>query len=190
MIVLIDNYDSFTYNLYQYAGMVDDQVRVVRNDAIDIPGLLALRPSHVIVSPGPGYPRDAGISIEAIRQLGLVCPVLGICLGHQALGEAFGGTVIHAPGGPVHGKACEIRVDRACPLFADMPETLTVGRYHSLVVDRRSLPACLAVTAETAEGLIMGLRHRELPIFGLQFHPESLLTQNGFTLMERFLASL
>ena len=188
MILIIDNYDSFTYNLYQYAGMIHPDVRVVRNDALDVPAILALSPSHVLISPGPGYPANAGVSIEAARRLGAVCPVLGICLGHQAIGEAFGGMVTHAPGGPVHGKRGLIKVDSACPLFAGMPLEMTVGRYHSLVVARDSLPDCLAITAETADGLIMGLRHKTLPVFGVQFHPESLLTEHGMQVMGNFLA--
>lgn len=187
MILIIDNYDSFTYNLYQYAGMIHPDVCVVRNDAIDIPGILALNPTHVIVSPGPGFPAQAGISIEAIRHLGPFCPVLGICLGHQAIGEAFGGTVVHAPGGPVHGKRCLVEVNPECDLFTGMPTQITVGRYHSLVVDRHTLPDCLQVTAQTADGLVMGLRHASLPIYGMQFHPESLLTDLGMSLMENFI---
>jgi len=187
MILIIDNYDSFTYNLYQYAGMIHPDVRVVRNDAMDIPGILALNPTHVIISPGPGFPAQAGISIEAIRHLGLFCPVLGICLGHQAIGEAFGGTVVHAPGGPVHGKRSLVEVNPACDLFKGMPVQITVGRYHSLVVDRSSLPDCLQVTAQTADGLVMGLQHANLPIYGMQFHPESLLTELGMPLMNNFI---
>ena len=187
MILLIDNYDSFTYNLYQYAGMIEPDIRVIRNDCIDLDGIRALTPSHILVSPGPGFPKDAGISIDVIRHLGGMCPILGICLGHQAMGEAFGGTVVHAPGGPVHGKASTIRVQTACPLFAGMPQHLKVGRYHSLVVDRDTLPDCLMVTAESEDGLIMGMQHRTLPIFGMQFHPESILTENGMALMENFL---
>jgi len=187
MILLIDNYDSFTYNLYQYAGMINPDVRVIRNDCIDLDGIRALNPSHIMISPGPGFPAEAGISIDVIRMLGSEIPLLGICLGHQAIGEAFGGTVLHAPGGPVHGKRCTIRLDSRCPVFADMPEKMTVGRYHSLVVDRASLPDCLEITAETDDGLIMGLRHRSQPVFGMQFHPESVLTENGLALVGNFL---
>ncbi len=187
MILLIDNYDSFTYNLYQYAGMINPDILVIRNDRIDIAGIRELRPTHIIVSPGPGFPADAGVSIGIIRELGGETPILGICLGHQAIGEAFGGTVVHAPGGPVHGKRCTIRLDTKCPVFADLPERLTVGRYHSLVVDRASLPACLEVTAETDDGLVMGLRHRTQPVYGMQFHPESVLTDKGMELVGNFL---
>ena len=187
MILLIDNYDSFTYNLYQYAGMINPDIRVIRNDRIDVAGIRELSPSHIIVSPGPGFPADAGASIGIIRELGGETPILGICLGHQAIGEAFGGTVVHAPGGPVHGKRCTISLDTKCPVFADLPERLTVGRYHSLVVDRASLPACLEVTAETDDGLVMGLRHRTQPVYGMQFHPESVLTDMGLELVGNFL---
>lgn len=187
MILLIDNYDSFTYNLYQYAGMIHPDIRVVRNDALDVEGIRALKPTHIIVSPGPGFPKDAGVSVNVFRALGGLCPLLGICLGHQAMGEAFGGTVTHAPGGPVHGKKSLILLDPTCPVFHEMPQRLTVGRYHSLVVDRGSLPDCLRITAETDDGLVMGLQHRELPIYGMQFHPESLLTENGLKLVENFL---
>lgn len=187
MILLIDNYDSFTYNLYQYAGMIDPDITVIRNDRIDIDGIRSLGPSHIIVSPGPGFPADAGISVSVFRMLGAECPILGICLGHQAMGEAFGGVVRHSPCGPVHGKRSRIRLDTQCPVFAGMQETLTVGRYHSLVVERVSLPDCLRVTAETEDGLVMGLQHKALPIFGLQFHPESILTENGLDLVRNFL---
>lgn len=187
MILLIDNYDSFTYNLYQVAGMIEPDIRVIRNDCIDLDGIRALKPSHILVSPGPGFPKDAGISIDVIRHLGDLCPILGICLGHQAMGEAFGGTVVHAPGGPVHGKASTVRILPACPVFAGLGPSLKVARYHSLVVDRDTLPDCLMVTAESENGLIMGMQHRTLPIFGMQFHPESILTEKGMALMENFL---
>ncbi len=187
MILLIDNYDSFTYNLYQYAGMFNQEILVIRNDRIDVSGIKSLAPTHIIVSPGPGFPCDAGISIGVIKAMGMHCPVLGICLGHQAIGEAFGGRVIHAPGGPVHGKRSPVSIDASCPLFSGMPDTLSVGRYHSLVVERESLPPCLRITAESSEGLVMGLQHATLPIYGMQFHPESLLTQNGLNLVGNFL---
>lgn len=187
MILLIDNYDSFTYNLYQYAGIIEPNITVIRNDRIDIAGIRALKPSHILISPGPGFPVDAGISIRVIQALGAECPILGICLGHQAIGEAFGGIVKHSPQGPVHGKRSSIHIDTRCPVFAGMQETLTVGRYHSLIVDRGSLPDCLLVTAETGDGLVMGLQHKTLPVFGMQFHPESVLTENGLDLVRNFL---
>jgi len=187
MILIIDNYDSFTYNLYQYAGMVDPDIQVVRNDKIDIPGIRALQPSHIIVSPGPGYPKDAGISIEAIRELGPQIPTLGICLGHQAIGEAFGGKVIRAPRGPVHGKKTDVHIASGCPVFWYMPPIMSVGRYHSLILERESLPEELYITAETAEGDVMGVAHQAYPIFGIQFHPESVLTANGLQIIRNFL---
>jgi len=187
MIIIIDNYDSFTYNLYQYAGMINPDIQVIRNDKITITELKELNPSHLIISPGPGYPIDAGISVEAIKQMGEYCPVLGICLGHQAIGEAFGGLVNRSPFGPVHGKKSKVSLAKQCPIFSNMGDTLEVARYHSLVVDASTLPEKLQVTAMSEDGLIMGLQHRQLPVFGLQFHPESVLTENGLELIKNFL---
>lgn len=187
MVLIIDNYDSFTYNLYQYIGVIEPDVRVVRNDSLSVADVIRLMPKHVVISPGPGYPSGAGISIELIKSLGLLCPVLGICLGHQAIGEAFGGRVTHAPCGPVHGKRSKVRLEANCPLFSGIPQTLDVGRYHSLVVDRSSLPEKLKITAETEDGLVMGLQHIELPIYGVQFHPESVLTEYGQAIIKNFL---
>lgn len=188
MILMIDNYDSFTYNLYQYAGMINPDVQVVRNDKIDIAGIRQLNPSHIILSPGPGYPVDAGITIPVIRELGAEYPILGICLGHQAIGEAYGGTVIRAPEGPVHGKKSDVRLDISCTVFAGLPETLSVGRYHSLVVRSEDLPDALQVTASTENGVIMGVQHKTNQVYGIQFHPESLLTDNGLMMIKNFLA--
>jgi anthranilate synthase component 2 len=187
MILLIDNYDSFTYNLYQFAGTVDPDIRVIRNDKIDVGGIRALAPSHIIVSPGPGYPRDAGVSVEAIRKLGPDIPLLGICLGHQAIGEAYGGRVSRAAAGPVHGKASEVHVATGCPVFRGLPPVIRAGRYHSLAVERESLPDELAVTAETADGVVMGVAHIRHPVFGIQFHPESVLTEHGMEIIRNFL---
>ncbi len=187
MIIMIDNYDSFTYNLYQYAGMIEPDIEVIRNDKIDLAGLIAKKPSHIIVSPGPGYPSDAGISVEVVREMGAYCPVLGICLGHQAVGEAFGGKIVLAPGGPVHGKKSMVKLEADCLLYEGFGESIPVARYHSLVVDGDTLPAVLKVTARTAEGLIMGLQHRTLPVYGVQFHPESILTENGMQMIRNFL---
>ncbi len=188
MIVLIDNYDSFTYNLYQYAGEINPDIKVVRNDKVDVDDIRAMAPSHIIVSPGPGFPQEAGISIEVIRKLGPTIPTLGICLGHQAIGEAFGGKVVHAPCGPVHGKKSDTHIATGCPVFLGLPPVMGVGRYHSLVVERESLPDDLLITAETGDGLIMGLTHRNYPIFGIQFHPESVLTDGGKQIIRNFLA--
>ncbi len=187
MILLIDNYDSFTYNLYQYAGMINPEITVVRNDKLDIDDIRRMNPSHIILSPGPGYPANAGITIEVIRRLGAQFPILGVCLGHQAIGEAYGGRVLRAPAGPVHGKATDTHIASGCPIFHGLPPVLRVGRYHSLVVERESLPEELAITAETTDGVIMGLAHRVRPVFGIQFHPESVLTERGMEMVRNFL---
>lgn len=188
MILIIDNYDSFTYNLVQYTGMINPDITVMRNDKTDAQSIRAMQPTHVILSPGPGYPADAGICMDVIKLLGPEIPVLGVCLGHQCIGEAFGGRVSRAPGGPVHGKKTPAHIDTGCPVFSGLPEVMGVGRYHSLVVERDSLPSDLAVTAETEDGIVMGVRHKRYPVFGIQFHPESLLTENGFQIMQNFLA--
>jgi anthranilate synthase component 2 len=187
MILIIDNYDSFTYNLYQYVGSINPDVQVVRNDKITPKEVQELHPSRVIISPGPGFPRDAGICIELIRELDDKIPVLGICLGHQAIGEAYGGIIRHAPA-PVHGKTSEVILDKRSPLFRDLPPAIQAGRYHSLVIERETLPAVLAVTAATPDGLIMGVAHQNRPVFGVQFHPESVLTPEGIKIIDNFLA--
>ena len=191
MVLLIDNYDSFTYNLYQYLGEILDgstEVRVMRNDRIDAEGIRAVRPTHLVLSPGPGRPEDAGICSDAIRACAGVMPILGICLGHQAIGQVFGGRVVRAPEGPVHGKPSAVHVSTDCPVFYGLPPVIEAGRYHSLVVERGSLPDVLRLTAETAEGTVMGVAHRELPVFGVQFHPESILTPLGKRILRNFLA--
>lgn len=187
MILIIDNYDSFTYNLVQYTGMIDPDVRVARNDKTDAAEIRALAPRRIILSPGPGYPKDAGVCMDVIRELGPFIPILGVCLGHQCIGEAYGGRVVRAPLGPVHGKKTPARIDTDCPVFRGLPAEMEVGRYHSLVIEGDSMPGALSVTAETADGAVMGVRHKEHPVFGIQFHPESLLTDNGFAIMENFL---
>ncbi|MEA4902614.1 aminodeoxychorismate/anthranilate synthase component II [Desulfitobacterium sp.] len=186
MIVLIDNYDSFTYNVYQLVGCLNPDIRVFRNDQMTVEKLEKLNPDHLIISPGPGFPATAGITLEAIRRFYQKIPVLGICLGHQAIAEALGGKVVHAPQ-PMHGKRRRVQLDRDCPLFAGLPETLNVARYHSLIVDRDTLPAELVVTARAEAGEIMGLRHKNYPLYGLQFHPESILTEQGERFIENFL---
>lgn len=186
MILILDNYDSFTYNLYQYVGSINPDVMVVRNDRITIDKIRELKPAHIIISPGPGFPRQAGISIEVVQRLGAEIPVLGVCLGHQAIGEAYGGRIVHGPE-PVHGKTARARLNQSCPLFNKMPENIEVGRYHSLVIERDSLPKELEITAETPDGLIMGIQHRYYPVFGVQFHPESVLTPEGLKIIENFL---
>jgi anthranilate synthase/aminodeoxychorismate synthase-like glutamine amidotransferase len=185
MLLLIDNYDSFTYNLAQYLGELGVEVKVIRNDAIDVEGVSRLAPTHIVVSPGPCDPDQAGISISVIREFAGRIPLLGVCLGHQAIGRAFGGRVVHA-GRVVHGKADSVSHDGK-GVFAGLPETFLAGRYHSLAVDRKTLPDCLEVTATTADGEIMGLRHREHPVEGVQFHPESVLTEHGKDLLKNFL---
>ena len=186
MILIIDNYDSFTYNLYQYAGELCGAVKVVRNDAISVDQAAELKPDHIIISPGPGYPAGAGISIELVKKLGPHIPILGVCLGHQSIGEAYGGRVVHAPV-LLHGKASGIELVPACRLFTGLPARITAGRYHSLVVERSTLPKVLEITAVSADGEIMGLKHREYDVFGIQFHPESVLTPDGKTILKNFL---
>lgn len=186
MILVIDNYDSFTYNLVQYLGELGAELCVRRNDEVTVEELESeLRPEKIVISPGPGRPAEAGVTPEVIRRLAGRVPMLGVCLGHQAIGEAFGGRVVRAPA-PVHGKPAGVSHDGRT-VFAGLPARFNVGRYHSLVVERESLPACLEVSAETRDGIIMGLRHRELPVEGVQFHPESVLTEGGKLLLENFL---
>ncbi len=188
-VLVIDNYDSFVYNLVQYLGELGAEPVVVRNDEIDLDGLASLSPAALLVSPGPGRPRDAGISNEAIVALGRRgTPVLGVCLGHQCIGEVFGGRIVRAPE-IVHGKSSPVSHDGR-GVFSDLPQPLVATRYHSLVVEEESVPDCLEVTARTRDGLVMGLRHRELPIEGVQFHPESVLTgEAGKHLLANFLRS-
>lgn len=185
MILILDNYDSFSYNLYQYFGTITPDVRVVRSDQITVDGVRTLHPSHLVLSPGPGFPKDAGICIETVHALKGELPILGVCLGHQAIGEAFGGRVVHAPH-LMHGKTSEVTLDTACPLFTGLPQTVRAMRYHSLVVERKTLPACLQVTAAEPQGEIMAMRHKEYPIFGLQFHPESFMTEHGMEMLQNF----
>jgi anthranilate synthase component II len=186
-VVVIDNYDSFVYNLVQYLGELGAEPVVHRHDALGVDELLALEPDAVLISPGPGRPEDAGVSNEAIRSFGgRGVPVLGVCLGHQCIGQLFGGRVERAPR-VMHGKTSEISHDGA-GVFVGLPSPFTATRYHSLVVARDSVPDELVVTAESEDGLVMGLRHRELPIEGVQFHPESILTEGGHDLLGNFLA--
>jgi anthranilate synthase/aminodeoxychorismate synthase-like glutamine amidotransferase len=186
MIAVIDNYDSFTYNLVQYLGELGAEVCVFRNDAITAEALEALDPSHIVISPGPGAPADAGVSADVIRRLGPSRPLLGVCLGHQCIGEVFGGKVIRAPR-LVHGKTSPIHHDEK-GLFAGVPSPFQATRYHSLIVSEPDATE-LEVTAYTADGELMGLRHRTMPIHGVQFHPESILTQHGKRILSNFLAA-
>ena len=186
MLLIIDNYDSFTYNLVQYFGVLGCEVIVKRNDEITIAQIEALNPERICISPGPGRPEDAGISNELVRQLGPKKPILGVCLGHQCIGDVFGGEVVPASR-LMHGKTSPVR-HQGAGVFAALPNPFEATRYHSLIVRRESLPACLEITAETAEGEVMGVQHREFPIHGVQFHPESVLTGEGMKLLRNFLA--
>jgi anthranilate synthase/aminodeoxychorismate synthase-like glutamine amidotransferase len=186
MILLLDNYDSFTYNLAQYLGQMGATLEVRRNDQITLEEIEELAPERIVISPGPCTPKEAGISVELIRRFAGQMPILGVCLGHQAIGDAFGGRVIRAPK-IMHGKTSEIRHDGKT-VFRNLPQGFIATRYHSLIVERKSLPRELEISAETADGTIMGLRHRKLQVEGVQFHPESVLTEVGFRLLENFLA--
>ena len=185
VILLIDNYDSFTYNLAQILGALGQELVVRRNDCITLDEIAELRPERIVISPGPCTPREAGISEDVIRRFAPQIPTLGVCLGHQAIGEAFGGRVVRAPR-IMHGKTSEIRHDGKS-VFRGLPQKFAATRYHSLIVARDSLPRCLAISAETEDGIIMGLRHRQYPVEGVQFHPESVLTSPGVQLLENFL---
>ena len=185
MILVIDNYDSFTYNLVQYFGELGQEVMVKRNDEITVPESEALAPEKLCVSPGPCTPNEAGISCDVIKHFGGRIPLLGVCLGHQCIGQVYGGEVVRA-GRLMHGKISPIH-HRGKNIFANLPNPFDATRYHSLLVRRESLPACLTITAETAEGEIMGLAHRDLPVYGVQFHPESILTTEGKKLLRNFL---
>jgi anthranilate synthase/aminodeoxychorismate synthase-like glutamine amidotransferase len=185
MVLMIDNYDSFTYNLVQYFAELGAAVKVFRNDEISVAGIEALAPSRLVISPGPCAPDQAGVSLEAIGALAGRVPILGVCLGHQAIGQAFGGKVVRAKK-VMHGKTSRIHHDGA-GVFDRIDNDFVATRYHSLVVERDSLPACLAVTAEAEDGEIMGLRHRRLPVEGVQFHPEALLTEHGHRLLQNFI---
>ena len=193
MILLIDNFDSFTYNVYQLVGQINPDIRVVRNNALTLSDIEKLSPTHIIISPGPGFPVTAGISIPAIKAFAGKIPIMGICLGHQAIIEAFGGVIIHAPE-LVHGKkrAVHILQDASgekpiCPIFRRLPQTIDVARYHSLSADPDTIPKCLIVTATAPDDTIMGVMHREYPVYGVQFHPESVLTEHGKIIMQNFL---
>jgi len=187
MLLVIDNYDSFTYNLVQYFGELGQDVRVLRNDAIDVAGIAALRPSYLVLSPGPRSPAEAGVCVEAIRHFAGKLPILGVCLGHQSIGAAFGGKIVRA-GRQMHGKTSTISTDGS-GIFSGLPRQFTAIRYHSLVVEPQSLPHSLVVSATADDGEIMGLRHRELPLQGVQFHPESILSEHGHAMLKNFLDS-
>lgn len=185
MILLLDNYDSFTYNLAQYLGQMGQELEVRRNDEITLEEIEQRRPERIVISPGPCTPNEAGISVALIQRFAGEIPILGVCLGHQAIGAAFGGRVVRASQ-IMHGKTSEIRHDGKT-IFRGLPQNFVATRYHSLIVERKSLPRTLEISAETADGTIMGLRHRQMRVEGVQFHPESVLTEVGFQLLENFL---
>lgn len=185
MILVIDNYDSFTFNLVQYIGSTGQEVTVVRNDKMKPEEVEKLNPDKIVISPGPGYPAEAGITIDLIKRFKDKCPILGVCLGHQAIGEAFGGKIIQAES-LFHGKSSEIRHDGKS-IFRNVKNPFRGGRYHSLIVDKASLPDCFEISAETADGVLMGIRHKDYPVEGVQFHPESILTEDGMKIIENFL---
>jgi len=185
MLLIIDNYDSFTYNLVQYFGELGEEIQVFRNDQIDLKGIQSLQPSRLVISPGPCTPNEAGISLELIQQFAGQVPILGVCLGHQAIGQAFGGKVVRAPR-IMHGKTSEIFHDGKT-IFQGLSNPFVATRYHSLIIESESLPACLEISAKTKEGEIMGVRHKQYPVEGVQFHPESILTLEGKKLLQNFL---
>ncbi len=186
MILLIDNYDSFSYNLYQLIGAVNPDIRVIRNDAMTIPEMEALAPEAIFLSPGPGKPADAGVCVEAVKYFAGKIPIFGVCLGHQAICEAFGATVSYASR-LMHGKTSAAHLDTTSRLFSGMRESIQVARYHSLAAVRETLPDCLRVTAETGDGEIMAVEHTQYPVYGVQFHPESVMTPDGITMIKNFL---
>ena len=186
MLLLIDNYDSFTYNLVHYIGELGVACEVRRNDTLTTGEAIALKPQAIVLSPGPCTPNEAGICLDLIAKAGSSIPILGVCLGHQAIGQAYGGKVIRAPA-PMHGKLSTITHTDTRSVFSGLPRSFQVTRYHSLIVERKSLPACLEITAETSDGLIMGLAHRTHPVHGVQFHPESIASEQGHALLANFL---
>lgn len=188
MILLIDNYDSFSYNLYQYVGEINPDIKVIRNDEMTIDEIRKMKPEAIILSPGPGRPEDAGVTVEAVKALGKDIPILGVCLGHQAICQAFGATVTYARE-LMHGKQSEVRFDTNSLLFRHCKEVGKVARYHSLAADKETIPDELMVTAVTDEGEVMAVQHRKYPIYGVQFHPESIMTPEGKKMLENFMKS-
>lgn len=186
MILLIDNYDSFSYNLYQVVGTYSPDIKVVRNDDLTVRDIAALAPDKIILSPGPGYPKDAGVCMKVVEELGSRIPILGVCLGHQGICQVFGGTIVHAKQ-LMHGKQSVIDIDTASALFAGLPSRLRVARYHSLAADPSAMPDCLRITGSTEDGEIMAVEHRQFPVYGVQFHPESILTPEGPVVIKNFL---
>ena len=189
MILLIDNYDSFSYNLYQLIGEIEPDIKVIRNDELTVEEIRSIHPRRIILSPGPGRPEDAGVIVEAARTLGKEIPLLGVCLGHQAICAAFGATVTYAKQ-LMHGKQSDVRFDADCPLFRGCPEVAPVARYHSLAADADTIPECLKITAHTTDGEVMAVQHRDYPIYGVQFHPESILTPDGKQMLQNFIKEI
>ena len=189
MTLLIDNYDSFSYNLYQIVGTLDPDILVIRNDEKTVDEIETLHPDRIILSPGPGRPEDGGVMIQLIQRLGGKIPILGICLGHQAICAAFGASITYARE-LMHGKQSEVLFETSCPLFHGCPQRAPVARYHSLAADPDTLPDCLRITARTADGEIMGVQHKSFPIYGLQFHPESIITPDGTTMIKNFIKEI
>lgn len=189
MILLIDNYDSFSYNLYQLIGEITPDIKVIRNDKMTVDEIKKLNPGHIILSPGPGRPEDAGVIMEVAKTLGKDIPILGVCLGHQAICAAFGATVTYAKE-LMHGKQSDVRFDADCPLFKGCPEVAPVARYHSLAADADTIPECLKITAFTTDGEVMAVQHREYPIYGVQFHPESIMTPDGKQMLRNFIKEI
>lgn len=186
MILFIDNYDSFTYNLVQFCGSVNPDIRVVRNDGITVDEIRSLSPSHIILSPGPGYPKNAGICEDVIRELKGEIPILGVCLGHQAICEVFGAQITHAVK-LMHGKKSDINIDVSCKVFSGLPKVIEGARYHSLIAKKDTIPDELIITAQDGMGEVMAVRHRDYEIYGLQFHPESILTSHGMDIIRNFI---
>ncbi|MGI6254398.1 MAG: anthranilate synthase component II [Acutalibacter sp.] len=189
MILLIDNYDSFSYNLYQLIGEIDPDIKVIRNDEMTVAEIQEQNPARIILSPGPGRPENAGIIVDVVKTLGSSIPILGVCLGHQAICEAFGGTITYAKE-LMHGKQSKVRLDSQCPLFQGCPELVPVARYHSLAAEEGTLPDCLKVTALTEDGEVMAVQHKEYPVYGVQFHPESIMTPDGKQMLRNFIKEM
>lgn len=186
MILLVDNYDSFSYNLFQFVGEINSDIKVIRNDEMTVAEIEKLNPEKIILSPGPGRPENAGVIVDIVRDLGKKIPILGVCLGHQAICIAYGGKVGYAKR-LMHGKQSNVKFDTNCKLFKGLPETALVARYHSLAADEKSLPECLEITAATTDGEIMAVKHKDYEVYGVQFHPESIMTPNGKDMLKNFI---